>query len=372
MIRVLHSVSNMDRAGVETMLMNYYRHIDKNKVQFDFLCNKKKPGAYDDEIRALGGKIYHTPGLNPFKYGQYVKFMRSFAKKHPEYKIIHCHNAALAAYPLFAAKVAGIPERICHVHSASITFDYKWPIKIVCKRFLKPNLTKMWACGKAAGAFYYGKAAVDSGKVRVINNAIEIDRFVFNENVRNEMRQKHGLENSFVIGHAGRFMTQKNHAFLIKVFAELCKKESTAKLVLLGDGELQEDIKKQVVELQIEDRVLFMGNVSNVNEWYQAFDVFVLPSIWEGLPVVGIEAQAADLPCVFSADVTNEVGILKTTVFLSRKLPLEKWVKCILSYKGKYERVNRAKEIAAAGYDIKCEAQKLQQKYLELYDALTK
>lgn len=372
MIRVLHSVSNMDRAGVETMLMNYYRHIDKNKVQFDFLCNKKKPGAYDDEIRALGGKIYHTPGLNPFKYGQYVKFMRSFAKEHPEYKIIHCHNAALAAYPLFAAKVAGIPERICHVHSASITFDYKWPIKIVCKRFLKPNLTKMWACGKAAGAFYYGKAAVDSGKVRVINNAIEIDRFVFNENVRNEMRQKHGLENSFVIGHAGRFMTQKNHAFLIKVFAELCKKESTAKLVLLGDGELQEDIKKQVVELQIEDRVLFMGNVSNVNEWYQAFDVFVLPSIWEGLPVVGIEAQAADLPCVFSVDVTNEVGILKTTVFLSRKLPLEKWVKCILSYKGKYERVNRAKEIAAAGYDIKCEAQKLQQKYLELYDALTK
>lgn len=370
MIRILHSVSNMDRAGVETMLMNYYRHIDRNKVQFDFLCNKKKPGAYDEEIYTLGGEIYYTPGLNPFKYGQYIKFMCSFSKEHPEYKIIQCHNAALAAYPLFAAKVAGIPERICHVHSASITFDYKWPIKIVCKRFLKPNLTRMWACGRAAGEFYYGKSAVDSGKVQIINNAIEIDRFVFNEIVRNKIRQKYGLEDAFVIGHAGRFMTQKNHAFLIKVFAELCKQEHTAKLVLLGDGELQENIKKRVLELHLEDRVLFMGNVSNVNEWYQAFDVFVLPSIWEGLPVVGIEAQAADLPCVFSEDITKEVGLLKTTVFLNRKTGIEKWVKQILRYKGHRVRMNRKAEIVSAGYEIGCEAEKLQNRYLELYNKL--
>lgn len=370
MIRVLHSVSNMDRAGVETMLMNYYRHIDRDEVQFDFLCNKKKPGAYDEEIDSLGGKIYHTPGLNPFKYGQYVKFMRAFAKEHPEYKIIHCHNAALAAYPLFAAKLAGIPERICHVHSASITFDYKWPIKVICKRFLKPNLTQKWACGKAAGAFYYGKRAVDTGDVRIINNAIEIERFVFNQNVRNRMRREYGLEDSFVIGHAGRFMTQKNHAFLIKVFAEICNQDSSAKLVLLGDGELQENIKKQVSELKLEDKVLFMGNVSNVNEWYQAFDVFVLPSIWEGLPVVGIEAQAADLPCVFSDDVTNEVDLLDTTVFLSRKASLSEWATQILSYKGKDTRCDTKDTIVAAGYEIDNEARKLQEKYLELYKSL--
>ena len=368
MIRILHSVSNMDRAGVETMLMNYYRHIDRSKVQFDFLCNKTKPGAYDEEIRSLGGRIYHTPGLNPFKYNQYLKYMKNLFAEHPEYRIIHCHNAALATYPLFAAKQNNIPERICHVHSASITVDYKWPIKMFCKQFLKSNLTKMWACGKAAGAFYYGEKEVNVGNVRVINNAIEIERFIFKEEIRDRMRKQYGLDDNFVIGHAGRFMTQKNHKFLIKVFSEVVKKESSAKLVLLGDGELMDGIKKQVNELGLTEKVLFMGNVPNVNEWYQAFDVFVLPSIWEGLPVVAIEAQTADLPCVFSSDVTSEVGLLQTTQFLSRQASTEEWGRQILKAKEYNTRKNRAQEIKEAGYDIEEEARSL----VALYEKLAR
>lgn len=141
MIRILHSVSNMDRAGIETMLMNYYRYMDKSKVQFDFLCNKKKPGAYDDEIKSMGGRIYHTPGLNPAKYPEYLKFMRKLFHEHPEYKIVEAHNGALGVYALHAAKVSKIPVRIFHAHGASITKDWKLPIKLVCKACLPTNMT---------------------------------------------------------------------------------------------------------------------------------------------------------------------------------------------------------------------------------------
>ena len=150
MIRILHSVSNMDRAGIETMLMNYYRYMDKSKVQFDFLCNKKKPGAYDDEIKSMGGRIYHTPGLNPAKYPVYLKYMRELFQEHPEYKIIEAHNGALGVYALHAAKVSKIPVRIFHAHGASITKDWKLPIKLVCKACVEFAKTDVEAARKLA------------------------------------------------------------------------------------------------------------------------------------------------------------------------------------------------------------------------------
>lgn len=366
MIRILHSVSNMDRAGIETMLMNYYRHIDRDKIQFDFLCNKQKPGAYDDEILSLGGRIFRTPGLNPFKYGDYLKYMRSLFAQHPEYKIVHAHNGAFVVYPLYAAKKNNIPVRISHVHSASFTVDYKWPLKMFCRPLIPFCANKLWACGKDAAKFYYGSKAVSSGKTNVINNAIEIDRFLFDEKMRNELRSKHNLNGKTVIGHAGRFMSQKNHDFLIDVFAEIHKKDKNAVLLLLGDGELMDKIKQKVNSLGLDDFVMFLGNVSNVNEWYQAMDVFVLPSVWEGLPVVGIEAQTADLPCVFSADVTREVRLLPTTKYISRSEPKEKWADEILKSSQNHQRTNQSEIIKAAGYDIDTEAAKLADLYEQL------
>lgn len=363
MIRILHSVSNMDRAGIETMLMNYYRHIDRNRVQFDFLCNKTKPGAYDEEIKALGGRILHTSGLNPIKYGQYLACMHQIVQDHPEYQIIHAHNGALAAYPLYSAMREGIKHRICHVHSASLTVDYKLPVKLFCKPFLPHCANHYWACGTAAATFYYGEKRVDAGKTRVINNAIEIDRFLFNEKTRTDLRNQYGLQGKFVIGHAGRFMTQKNHVFLIDVFAQVVRKNPNAFLVLLGDGELLSQMQEKVKALGLAGSVLFLGNVSNVNEWYQAMDLFVLPSIWEGLPVVGIEAQTADLPCIFSDDITREVDLLPTTKFMSRKLSAEQWADAILNTIPAEKRNNRKKLIQDAGYDINVEAEKLVQLY---------
>lgn len=255
MIRILHSVSNMDRAGIETMLMNYYRYMDKSKVQFDFLCNKKKPGAYDDEIKSMGGRIYHTPGLNPAKYPVYLKYMRELFQEHPEYKIVEAHNGALGVYALHAAKVSKIPVRIFHAHGASITKDWKLPIKLVCKACLPTNMTHHFSCGVEAAKCYFGQKVVDENDYVLIPNAIDVERFIYNPEIRNKIRKENDLENKHVVGHVGRFMAQKNHTFLMDVFAEVLKIDSQAHLVLLGDGELMDEIKRKTADLGISEHV---------------------------------------------------------------------------------------------------------------------
>ena len=338
MIRILHSVSNMDRAGIETMLMNYYRYMDKSKVQFDFLCNKKKPGAYDDEIKSMGGKIYHTPGLNPAKYPEYLKFMRKLFHEHPEYKIVEAHNGALGVYALHAAKA-----------------------------MLPANMNEHYSCGVEAARCYFGNKVVSENDYVLIPNAIKISNFVFNELTREKIRRENGLTGKHVIGHVGRFMAQKNHMFLLDVFAEVHKLDEKAQLVLLGDGELMEAVKQKAEKLSLEKNITFVGNVGNANEWYQAFDCFVLPSIWEGLPVVGVEAQAADLPCVFSANVTREIGFSERAEFVGLDEPLNKWARTIGKALLQTDRVDRTDLITEKHYNIEVEAERLQERYLQLY-----
>lgn len=366
MIRILHSVSNMDRGGIETMLMNYYRHIDRDKIQFDFLCNKMKPGDYDDEIQKLGGRIFRTPGLNPMKYPRYLKFMSELFMKYPDYPIVEAHNGALGVYALNAARVNHIPVRIFHAHGASITKDWKLPIKIICKALLPLNMNQRFTCGIAAARYYFGDKIVDDGEYTLIPNAIDIERFLFNNDIRNQIREEYGLKDKHVIGHVGRFMTQKNHVFLLEVFAAYKKQDSKAHLVLLGEGELMDNMKSLVKKMNLLDSVSFLGSVSNANEWYQAFDVFVFPSLWEGLPVVGVEAQTADLPCIFSKTISNEIDILEKTQFVGLEEGVNAWTAAINQAVQSAERKNVRDIIAAHGYDIHTEAVKLQEKYLKL------
>ncbi|MCR5569127.1 MAG: glycosyltransferase family 1 protein [Paludibacteraceae bacterium] len=368
MIRILHSVSNMDRGGIETMLMNYYRNIDRTQVQFDFLCNKAKPGAYDEEICSLGGRIFHSPGLNPLKYPEYVSFMKQLVKEHPEYRVIEVHNEALGLYALHSAKKAGIKTRIYHAHAQGINLDVKFPLKWVCKKFLKYNFTHHFTCGLAAGRFYYGDEIMDKGDFTFVHNAIDVARFVYNGDTRAAMRAKYGLEDRHVVGHIGRFMQQKNHEFLIRVFAEIKKTDAKAYLVLLGDGELMAKVKRQVASFGLADDVLFVGNVPNANEWYQAFDLFILPSHWEGLPVVGVETQAADVPSLFSDSITPEIELTDRAHFLSLEQPVSEWADLsVRLLKEGNTRCNRSHEISSKGYDIKNESKKLQELYINLY-----
>ncbi|MDP4118195.1 MAG: glycosyltransferase family 1 protein [Bacillota bacterium] len=363
MIRVLHSVSNMHRAGIETMLMNYYRRMDRSRIQFDFLCNKPDYGAYEPEIEELGGHIYRAPGLNPLKIFKYGRFMKNLIEKNPDIRILHAHNESMAAYALISARHCGVPIRIFHSHNTRTERDYKWPLKMVCKQLLPFGYTKRFACGEAAARYFFGKKPA-----YILHNAIEIDKFAFSEEKRNKIREEYNLTDSFVIGHVGRFNYQKNHAFLIDVFAGVIKECPNARLVLIGNGELEEKIKIQAGKLGIEDKILFPGSIANVDQWYSAMDVFALPSRYEGLPVVGVEAQASGVKCLFSDKISDEVQVTETT----EMIPLNKniWIKKIVDCAGCPRCFGAEQEIRDAGYDIDIEADKLSEYYLSLIKTL--
>lgn len=373
MIRILHSVSNLDRGGIETMLMNYYRHMDRDKIQFDFVCNKLKPGAYDREATDMGARIFHSPGLHPLHYPEYIRFFRKLVEQYPEYRVLEVHNGALGLYALNSAKRAGIPARIYHAHGQGLNLDYKIALKWICKKMLRFNMTHHFTCGLKAGEYYFGRAVMERGDYVLVRNAIDVDRFVFNPEVRKRLRNENGLNGKHVIGHVGRFMHQKNHAFLIEVFARIARYDEGAVLVLLGDGELQEKIRKRAKALGVSGRVRMMGNVGNANEWYQAFDLFILPSHWEGLPVVGVEAQAAGLPCMFSSSITSEIGLTGNAVFLDLGAGADAWAEKAISCLSKsQERGNMREAIAGNGYDIQTEARKMETLYQEIYNSTLK
>lgn len=366
MIRVLHSVSNMDRGGIETMLMNYYRHTDREKVQFDFIVNKPKPGDYDDEIRRLGGNIYLSPGLNPIKYREYLKFTKNIFDSNPDIKILHAHNEAMGLYAVNGAKKSDIKVRIAHAHNTRIERDYKWPLKIFCKRFLAASATELWSCGRDAGIYFFGKKNWEQ-RGMIMRNAVETENFAFSRAVRENIRKKYNLEGKTVIGHVGRFNIQKNHKRLLDIFREYLNMNADAVLMLIGEGQLEDDIKKRAQELGISEKTLFMGIRSDVGELYQAMDLFLMPSLYEGMPVVGVEAQAAGLPCVFSEEITDEVILSKR----SRRIPLANdniaWAKTIYNLlECKTDRYAWAEIVKKAGYDIKTEAKRIENIYIKL------
>ena len=366
MIRVLHSVSNMDRGGIETMLMNFYRHMDRDKVQFDFLANKAVPGDYDEEIKALGGRIFVSPGFKSTR--RYHSYMTELFREHPEYKIIHTHNGSLMLYALESAKMNKIPIRIAHAHATAVPVGLKNQIKKLLRPMIKYVATDYWGCSNAAGEFYFSKKRWDNAN-ELIHNAINVDNFTFNSETRNRIREQYGLGDKLVIGAVGRMAPQKNHKKLIEIFAEIQKVNPDSRLVLIGTGELEESLKQQAQALGIADAVIFTGVLSNVNEWYSAFDVFVMTSLYEGLPVVAIEAQAADLPCVLTDTITPEVKITENVKFLGLYDEAKKWADAILEI-NRTERVSRVEELQKAGYDIELEAKRMQDLYIKLYSEI--
>ncbi len=371
MIRILHSISYMSRGGIETMLMNYYRHMDRDKIQFDFLCHSYNKGAYDEEIERLGGRIYRTPGLNPLKIAKYLKYMKNLFATHPNYRILESHNGPFGVYSLYAAKKYNIPIRIYHAHGASLALDLKFPLKFFCKSMLKFYMNRHFVCSKKAGYYYMGKDIMEKGKYRFIPNAIEVERFIFDSTKREKVRNQYNLNDKVVIGHVGRFSYQKNHEFLLNIFAKACKINPNLILALLGSGELMGEVKKQAKKLNICDKIIYVGNVSNTNEWYQAFDLFLLPSRWEGLPVVGIEAQAADLPCIFSTAVTDEVALSQKATFIDLKESDDVWAGKINEIINRKEsRNNNYNLLTEKNYNIKTEAKKLQDLYISMYNEL--
>lgn len=358
-IRILQVVTHMERGGLESMLMNYYRHIDREKVQFDFLVHRQERAAFDDEIESLGGKIYRLPRLVPWSTS-YLSALNRFFDEHPEYNVVHVHQDCLSSVILKAAAQHNVPARIAHSHNANQDRNLKYPIKLWYRRSIPQYATNLFACGKDAGDWMFSGA-----QYQIINNAIDAAAYTYDSEKRAEMRQEFGLRDKLVVGHVGRFNPQKNHPFLLDIFTTLLKKEPNAVLLLVGGGEDMPKIQAKAQTQGIVEHVRFLGVRSDVADLMQAMDVFAFPSLYEGLPVTMVEAQSAGLPCLISDRVPPECILTDGLVDI---LPLsadpEAWAEKILE-KRKVPRTDRRAEIAAHGFDITTEAVKLQEFYLE-------
>ena len=360
-IRILHIVTYMGRGGLETMLMNYYRNIDRERIQFDFLTHRSFEADYDKEIESLGGKIYHLPKLNPFSK-KYLKKLDTFFREHPEYKIVHSHLDCMSGIPLKIAKKNGVPVRIAHAHSTSQEKNLKYFLKLLYKRMIPRYATKLLACSEAAGSWMFKGAEFE-----VLYNAIDAQQYRYDENVRKQVRKAFGItEKTLVVGHVGRFSPPKNHAFLIEIFCDIVKRRPDSKLLLVGDGVLRKDIEKKCHDHAIWDKVIFTGLRGDVPDLLQAMDVFAFPSLYEGLPLVIVEAQASGLPCIISDKVPIEC---KKTEGLIRQVKLQEsteyWAQQLIEL-ASVERKDTLSEIRKSGFDVRENVRKLENMYLSL------
>lgn len=364
MIRILHLVSSLSiRSGVMSVIMNYYRNIDTDKIQFDFCYFVEREGTYESEINSMGGKVYKItrPSLSRSFRNELNDF---FESKKNTYRTLHIHEVYLTFLFAPIAKKNGIDNVITHSHSTMYS-DKK--LKALRNRMLciglKNHADYYYACSIAAGKFLYGKRTFDKGKVNVINNAIDCKKYKFDINTRTYMRQKLELEGYLVIGNIGRFMEQKNHTFLLDVFSLIKQKQVKAKLLLVGDGDLFQNVKDKVDKLNLNNDVIFLGRRNDIPDLLCAMDVFLLPSLFEGLPVVGVEAQASGLPIVISDTITEEVCLFNYK-YLSLKKSPDYWAKEVLSIKKDEDRTLGYIKTKEKGFDITQEAKKLQEMYL--------
>ncbi len=358
MKRVLHVVTYMGRGGLETMLMNYYRQMDREQVQFDFLVHRDFEADYDREILDMGGKIHHVSRLIPWSRS-YQGELKAFFREHPEYRIVHVHQDCLSSVALKAAKDCGVPVRIAHSHCASQDRNWKYLVKRHYAKQIPLYATDLFACGEQAGAWMFGDV-----KFQVINNAIDSEKYVYSPETASRVREAFGLRDALVVGHVGRFDPVKNHTFLLDVFQELAALRPDSRLFLVGKGPEEAEMQRKAERLGLKDKVIFAGLRNDVHELMQAMDVFVFPSHYEGLPVVTVEAQAAGLPCLLSDRISDECVCTQGLVRMkSPDDPPKDWAKEILTC-AETKRTDRRQEIRDRGFDIVQAAQALQEFYL--------
>lgn len=356
-IRVLHVLGGVGLGGAESRIMDLYRQMNRDEIQFDFLVHRNdgKPQFYDEEIKSLGGQIYVLPKFKVYNYFSYKKAVTSFFALHHAFQVVQGHMTSTAAIYLPIAKRFGIPMTVAHARNAGVV---KGP-KGIATRFFRRGLAKkadvLFACSKLAGEDVFGTDAMKRGRVKIVHNAIDAKRFAFDEKKRQEAREALGIMDQLALGHVGRFDYQKNHPYLLEVFAKVCKKRPDAVLLLLGDGGARQAMEERCRELGIAERVKFLGNRKDTERYYQAMDVFLLPSFFEGLPGVLVEAQAAGLICMVSDTVTREAEATDLVTWLSIDAPPECWAEEILK-RVPYERRNTTKELTEAGFDVRTQA----------------
>ena len=371
-IRVLHVVGNMGIGGIETLIMNIYRNIDRDKVQFDFLIHNPTEGEYAEEIKKLGGHIYRMPVLRDktrtyyWRYFEYKRALKKFFSEHKEIKVLHGHMTNTASiYMPIAMKYGNVKCCIAHSHQTEATPGLSGVVTNILQRHLEKIATDYFACSEEAAKWIYSIEIVENGKVKIIHNGVDVEKYHFDSVEHEKIKNQMGHSGKIVFGNVARFKKQKNHEFLIDIFAEIHKMNQNTVLILVGQGELEENMKEKVAKLGLDDCVEFLGARNDVPKVLKDFDVFLLPSLFEGLPLVGIEAQAAGLPMITSNTVTLEADVTGNVTFLPLELSAEEWAKKILEVNESFVRKDMTQKVREAGYDIKQTAQWLQKFYLE-------
>ena len=364
-IKVLQVIGIMNRGGAETLIMNLYRAIDRDKIQFDFVVHTDERAAYDEEINYLGGKIYHCPRYKGLNHNSYTRWWNRFFSDHAgEYSIVHGHIGSTAAIYLSEAKKQNL-FTIAHSHNTlkyNTLKDYAYKILSYRTRFVADWF---FACSRQAGIDRYGRGVVQGNTYHLLNNAIDTGRFSFDNDVRAHMREALGVCDELLIGHVGRFEEQKNHIFIIDVFKSVKEKNTNAKLLLVGDGELKSTIRQKAENCEVEKAVIFTGVRSDVDRLMQAMDVLLFPSLFEGLPLTLVEAQTAGLPAVISERIPEDC-ILVDNLITTKQLKdsSAEWGEAVLSA-ARTQRKDYSKQVAEKGFDIKETAKWLETFYLE-------
>lgn len=360
-IRIAQVVGKWVGGGVEAVVMNYYRHIDHSKIQFDFICDSDSTCIPYEEIEKLGGRVYLVPPYQKvFKYHFALKKLL----KENNYHIVHSHINTLSVFSLFAAKMAGIPVRIAHSHSATNPKEFKRNLfKQILRPFSKIFATDYMCCSEMAGRWQFGNKTYDKHKVYLLNNAVDLNHFCFDSDIRKSIRKSLDIKDDMVVlGHAGRFVTVKNHRFIVELFNKYHKLNPNSKLLLIGQGPLLNEIKNLVNSYSLNDSVVFLGQRSDVNVLYQAIDFFLLPSLYEGLGLALVEAQIAGCYAISSTNVPKKAQVGKNISFIDLD-KMNAWLETI-TINLDYKRVSPLDEAKKLGFDIDSETEKLEKYYL--------
>ncbi|WP_113886027.1 glycosyltransferase family 1 protein [Clostridium butyricum] len=378
MIRILHILDSLDYGGIESFIINMYKEINRSEVQFDFLIFKEK-NCYENIVHELGGRVYKYDINDRNKIIKAIKSIRVIRKTiiNGEYKIIHCHNCSLIG--LLKATITGkickcTKTVIAHSHNTGMPkntwFDNK--IRLILKALVDWSSDYYFACSKEAALSKYSSKLLSekNQRFRIIHNAIDIKKFQYNDIERKEIRKKLDVVDKFVIGHVGRFEYQKNHLFLIRVFKEVLDRKADAVLLLVGGGSLEKKIKKEISNLKIKDKVIFLGKQKDISDIYKCMDVFVFPSYFEGLGIALIEAQISGLPCIISDNIPNEAKLTNKVKAIGLEEDVITWANKILENNMNEDRKVDISNIKKRGYDLAEEARKLEYMYLSMYNYL--
>ena len=358
--RVLEIIGKRPVGGVGTVMLNYQKYVDAEKVQMDYLIFGEEAESFDESVKALGSKVYMYPALSGSQMGRTKAYLEDFFALHAtEYDIVHLHapNIAFLAFPIIAKH--GITHRIIHSHA---TLYAESKIKAIRNKILwilaQGKITDRIGCSKAAGDFLFGKE-----EFIVLKNAIAYEDYLYDEAVREMVRTRENAVDKLIVGNVGRFSQQKNQTFLIEIFAKIKEMHPNSEFWLVGDGETRSEIEDRIKTFRLEEDVRLFGMVNNTKELYQAMDVMVMPSLFEGLPMVGVEAQASGLPCVFADTITKEVDIVGCP-YIALEADTNEWANAAIEISKAKERRSYPAELDALGFNIKLEAKRLEELYL--------